>query len=124
MKVTAVYKTLTIESAITTEDIKVLESEGAFNALDLIEEDEVVFSVGISVAGQVSPSRLTFDSNTSTGNLYVTILDKNIPNTPEEKREYLKSYNRIFSKLQKVETQVKQRVAMPSDVADIEVNII
>lgn len=124
MKVTNSYKTLTIESAITTKDISIIKSEGLYDALNLVEDDRTIFSVGIGSTGGVTPTEIVFDSNTKEGNLYVTIFDKKIPDgDAEKKKEFLKTYNRIFAKLQKVESQVREALELPSVLEDIEIII-
>ena len=125
MKVTNAYKTLTVESEITTKDISIIKSEGLYDALNLIEDDRTVFSVGIGSTGGITPTEIVFDSNTKEGNLYVTIFDKKIPDgDAEKKKEFLENYNRIFVKLQRVEAQVKEALAMPSIIGEIDINIV
>lgn len=109
MKLVSSYKTVTIESAITTKQVKDIKNVAPEATALFTEDKQFIFGIDIGTAGEIKPNVIKFDGNTAEGNLFVTVHDKNIPMDNDKRRAYIEeNFGGILVKLAKVEQQVSE----------------
>lgn len=107
MKLVSSYKTITIETSMTAKDLKTVRDVAPEATVIYTEDKTPIFSIGIAKSGVVKPEMVVFDNETANGSLYVTVMDKDIPESTDARQAFIEeNFGSILVKLAKVEQQV------------------
>ena len=112
MKLTKSYQNVTLESAITKDQLKKIQTHYP-DALVLKDEDKkAIFAVETGMPGCITNGGVRFDNVTGDGNLFVTVCDKDMPVESDKAKTYLAdTFGIILAKLNRVEAQTTAALA-------------
>ena len=125
-KIVSAYKTLTIESVLTKDDLKKALRYDP-NSASLYGEDKNTQTFAIATAtdypgcGTISNFGVVFDNATAEGRLYTTVTDEKIPADKEARKSFIEdNYGSILYKLNQTETSVIDCLArINSEIEDV-----
>ena len=112
MKLTKSYQNVTLESAITKDQLKKIQTHCP-DALVLKDENKkAIFAIETGMPGCITNGGVRFDNVTADGNLFVTVCDKNMPVESDKAKTYLAdTFGIILAKLSRVEAQTTAALA-------------
>lgn len=112
MKLTKSYQNVTLESAITKDQLKKIQTHCP-DALVLKDENKkAIFAVEAGTPGCITNGGVRFDNVTGNGNLFVTICDKDMPVESDQAKTYLAdTFGIILAKLSRIEAQTTAALA-------------
>ena len=112
MKLTKSYQNVTLESAITKDQLKKIQTHCP-DALVLKDENKkAIFAVETGMPGCITNGGIRFDNVTGDGNLFVTICDKDMPIESDKAKAYLAdTFGSILAKLSRIEAQTTAALA-------------
>ena len=127
-KIVSAYKTLTIESALTKDDLKKALRYDP-NSASLYGEDKNTQTFAIATdspgCGTVSAFGIVFDGVTTEGKLFITVADEKIPADKEARKSFIEdNYGSILYKLNQTEASVVNCLARISSEVDAITNSI
>ena len=112
MKLTKSYQNVTLESTITKDQLKKIQTHCP-DALVLKDENKKpIFAIETGMPGCITNGGVRFDNATAAGNLFVTICDKDMPVESDKAKTYLAdTFGIILAKLSRVEAQTTAALA-------------
>ena len=112
MKLTKSYQNVTLESAITKDQLKKITAHCPESLILKNEDKKPVFAIEVGSVGCITNGGIRFDGVTAADNLFVTVCDKDMPVDSDKARAYLEdTFGTILAKLNRVEAQTTTALA-------------